>query len=84
MFIFAKEIGFDVHKLQADLDSGKYKKTIDKDLADGEQAGVYGTPAFFINGKLYNGPIELTGLKPILDAELKGGAKVQASAKKKP
>jgi len=25
----------------------------------------------------------LVGLKPILDAELKGGAKVQASAKKK-
>ena len=81
MLVWAKEIGLDVDKFQADLDSGKYKKTIDKDLADGEQAGVYGTPAFFINGKLYNGPIELAGLKPILDAELKGGAKVQASAK---
>jgi protein-disulfide isomerase len=82
MLIWAKEIGLDVDKFQADLDSGKYKKNIDKDLADGEQAGVYGTPAFFINGKLYNGPIELAGLKPILDAELKGGAKAQATAKK--
>jgi protein-disulfide isomerase len=77
----SRENMLDVDKFQADLDSGKYKKIIDKDLADGEQAGVYGTPAFFINGKLYNGPIELAGLKPILDAELKGGAKVQATAK---
>lgn len=79
---WAKEIGLDVNKFQADLDSGKYKKIIDKDLADGESSGVYGTPAFFINGKLYNGPVELAQLKPILDAELKGGAKVQAAVKK--
>jgi hypothetical protein len=28
-------------------DSGKYKAVVDKDLADGEAAGVYGTPAFY-------------------------------------
>ena len=82
MLVWAKEIGLDVEKFQADLDSGKYKKVVEKDTTDGETAGVYGTPAFFINGKLYNGPIELAGLKPILDAELKGGAKVQAATKK--
>ena len=82
MLVWAREIGLDVDKFQADLDSGKYKKVIDKDLAEGETAGVYGTPAFFINGKLYNGPVDLATLKPILDAELKGGAKVQASTKK--
>lgn len=82
MLVWAQEIGLDVGKFQADLDSGKYKKLIDKELAEGETAGVYGTPAFFINGKLYNGPVELATLKPILDAELKGGAKVQASATK--
>jgi len=29
-----------------------------------------GTPAFFIRGKRYNGPLEMA-VKPILDAELK-------------
>ena len=82
MLVWAQEVGLDLGKFQADLDSGKYKKIIDKEVAEGETAGVYGTPAFFINGKLYNGPVELATLKPILDAELKGGAKVQASAKK--
>ena len=38
---------------------GKYKAVVEKDLADGEAAGVYGTPAFFINGKQYNGEVTL-------------------------
>ena len=75
---WAHEIGLDVEKFKTDLDSGKYKKVIDKDLADGEGAGVYGTPAFFINGKLYNGTLNLATLKPILDAELKPAAKPAA------
>jgi protein-disulfide isomerase len=67
----AKEIGLDMDKFTADLDSPKYKAVIDKDLADGETAGVYGTPSFFVNGKHYNGPLSLDSIKPILDAELK-------------
>ena len=51
-----------------------------KDLADGEAAGVYGTPAFYINGKQYNGEVTLAALKPILAAELKGGAKPKTVA----
>jgi protein-disulfide isomerase len=39
---------------------------VEKDLADGEAAGVYGTPAFYINGKQYNGEVTLAALKPIL------------------
>ncbi len=81
MIAWAGQIGLDVDKFKADLDSGKYKATVDKDEADGEAAGVYGTPAFFINGKLYNGPLNLAAVKPILDAELKGGAKTKIVAK---
>jgi len=67
----AKEIGLDMDKFTADLDSPKFKAVIEKDLADGETAGVYGTPSFFVNGKHYNGPLALDSIKPILDAELK-------------
>ena len=55
----AKEIGLDMDKFTADLDSPKYQAVIEKDLADGETAGVYGTPSFFVNGKHYNGPLSL-------------------------
>jgi protein-disulfide isomerase len=68
---FARDLGLDTNKFQADLASGKYKAVIAKDVADGDAAGVNGTPALFINGKHYNGPIEMEVLKPILDAELK-------------
>ena len=77
----AKDIGLDMDKFKADLDSGKYKAVVDKDLADGEAAGVYGTPAFYINGKQYNGEVTLAALKPILAAELKGETKPAVAAK---
>jgi protein-disulfide isomerase len=80
IFAMAKGIGLDMDKFKADLDSGKFKAVVDKDLADGEAAGVYGTPAFYINGKQYNGEVTLAALKPILAAELKGDkAKTEAA-----
>ena len=69
---WAKDMGLDMEKFKADVDSAKYQAVIQKDVADGEKIGVYGTPAFFINGKHYNGPVSLENLKPILDAELNG------------
>jgi protein-disulfide isomerase len=75
---WAKDLALDVDKFKADLDSAKFQDVIKKDLADGEAVGVYGTPSFFINGKHYNGPMSMDALKPILDAELNGGAKVAA------
>jgi protein-disulfide isomerase len=76
----AKEIGLDMNKFTADLDSSRYQDVVKKDLSDGEAAGVYGTPSFFINGKHYNGPLSLDSIKPILDAELKGVKPQVASA----
>ena len=76
----AASLGLDMDKFKSDLDSGKYKAVVEKDLADGEAAGVYGTPSFYINGKQYNGEVTLVALKPILAAELKGESK-EAAAK---
>jgi protein-disulfide isomerase len=81
ILLWAKDIGLDVDKFKADLVSGKYKAVVQKDLADGEGAGVYGTPAFYINGKQYNGEVTLAALKPILAAELKGETKEAEAAK---
>jgi len=78
MLDWAKQIGLDVNKFKADLDSGKFMSVVKKDTSDGDAAGVYGTPAFFINGKLYNGAMTMDAVKPILDAELKGGTKTVA------
>lgn len=67
----AKEIGLDMDRFTSDLASGKFDAVVNKDYRDGEEAGVEGTPAFFINGKHYNGPMELAEVKPLIEAELK-------------
>lgn len=68
---WAKEIGLDLMRFTLDLKSGKYKPVVEKELAEGEQAGVSGTPTLFVDGKHYNGPIETQALEEVLQAELK-------------
>ena len=80
--MLAKDIGLNMDKFQSDIASGKYRSVIEKDLKDGDAAGVYGTPSFYINGKQYNGEVTLDSLKPILEAELKRPAKTETAANK--
>jgi protein-disulfide isomerase len=77
---WAKEIGLNMDRFTADLNSGKYRKTVDREIDEGMAAGVMGTPTFYIDGKRYNGVMDPSALKPILDAELKGGSKVTVAA----
>ncbi len=71
IFLWAKEVGLDMTRFARDIEKPEYKKVIQKDVDEGSDAGVNGTPTFFINGKRYNGAIELDQLKPILAAERK-------------
>jgi protein-disulfide isomerase len=68
----ASEIGLDMARFRADMNSAPIRQTIDQDVADGDKLIVDSTPTFFINGKKYNGTLEMVVLKPILDAELAG------------
>ncbi len=45
---YAQAIGLNVQLFQACLESGHYAEAIRKDVAEGQKAGVTGTPAFFI------------------------------------
>lgn len=67
----AKELGVDTPRMAADLASHKFRGAVLKDIADGEHVGVDATPSVFINGRQYNGQLDLQSIKPILDAELK-------------
>ena len=44
----AKALVLEMPKFQQCVDSGKYAAKIRKDLADGQKAGVQGTPSFFL------------------------------------
>lgn len=55
---YAVNIGFNSDSFNNCLDSGKYFEEVKKDFSDGENAGVAGTPTFFINGE------KLVGAQP--------------------
>ncbi len=67
---YAIGLGLDSKKFDECLDSGIYANEVQKDIEDGQNYGVSGTPAFFING------IEVSGAQPfdvfqkIIDSEL--------------
>jgi protein-disulfide isomerase len=67
----ARDNGLDMNRFAADVDSTETKKVIAKDLDDGDRAGVEGTPSIFINGRKYNGGLDLPAIRPIIDGELK-------------
>ncbi len=66
----AKKNGLDLNRFQTDIDSIEIREAVQRDIQDGDRAGVEGTPTIFVNGRRYNGAIALVSLKPVLDAEL--------------
>lgn len=70
ILLWAKESGLDMFRFTNALDSGRFGKTVEKDMSDGVNAGVQGTPTFFINGQRLNAPLDYDVVKPIFEAEL--------------
>lgn len=67
---YAQQIGLDANTFNECLDSGAMANEVNQDLAEGQAAGVRGTPAFFINGKLVSGAQPFSVFKQVIDAEL--------------
>ena len=67
---YAKEAGVDQAKFDKCLDSGEKKAEVDADQKAGNEAGVNGTPAFFINGIFVNGAVPYDQIKQTVDREL--------------
>ena len=67
---YAKGLSLDSSKFDKCLDDGKYEDEVAKDFQDGAQAGVQGTPSFFINGKQLSGAQPFAAFQQAIDAEL--------------
>jgi protein-disulfide isomerase len=70
---YAKEIGLNMDKFKAAMDSHKFAAQIEADTKQGSELGVSGTPAAFVNGQLVSGAQPIDAFKKIVDADLKGG-----------
>jgi protein-disulfide isomerase len=66
----ASDVGLDRRKFDECVAAERGKEVIDKDLAAGQAAGVNGTPAFFINGRLLDGAQPFEKFQEIIDEEL--------------
>jgi len=66
----AADLGLDTAKFDGCVDSHKLKAIVDADLQAGQEAGVDGTPAFFINGRMVSGAQPFDVFKRIIDEEL--------------
>jgi protein-disulfide isomerase len=66
----AGEVSLDMTKFEGCVATHKYKADVDADVAAGDEAGVSGTPAFFINGRTLTGAQPFEAFKRIIDDEL--------------
>lgn len=60
----------DLAKFRECMKSGKHAETVATDLKEGAEAGMSGTPGFFINGRFLGGAQPLEAFTEIIDAEL--------------
>ena len=62
-----KTIGINGDKFEKCYDSQKYLNNIKKDLSDGNQLGITGTPTWFINGNIIKGDIPTDTFNKIIE-----------------
>ncbi len=66
----AQRAGLDFPKFNECLDSGRTASVVKRDMAAGQQVGVSGTPAFFVNGFMLSGAQPEEAFAKLIDAEL--------------
>jgi protein-disulfide isomerase len=64
------ELGLDLDAFNACVEERRYADFVRDDMAAGEEAGVTGTPAFFINGIPLKGARDADDLSRVIDAEI--------------
>jgi protein-disulfide isomerase len=67
---WAQELGLDLSEFDVCLKDPAQKAEVRKDFQDGGAAGVQGTPAFFVNGKLVSGAQPYQVFEQLIEAEL--------------
>jgi protein-disulfide isomerase len=66
----AQQLGIDVPTFTTCLDSQQHLDKIKQDVADAQNLGVNGTPAFFVNGRFISGAQPYSFFQSYIDEEL--------------
>ena len=67
---YAAELGLDPKAFEACLADAKTREKVDADLAAARTAGITGTPAFVVNGRLLSGAQPAQNFFEVIDEEL--------------
>ena len=67
---YAKDIGLNSAAFDTCLDSGSMAQEVKNDMAEGQAAGITGTPGFIINGQKVSGAQPFSVFQQIIEAEL--------------
>jgi protein-disulfide isomerase len=65
----AKEVGYDIARIEKDMNSDEVKTTIDENMKLADALGVNGTPSYVVGDELVVGAVGLDALKEKLGAE---------------
>ncbi|QQR44403.1 thioredoxin domain-containing protein [Myxococcus xanthus] len=72
---YARQVGLDVGRFNAALDSRKHDAHVSADVAQAMRVGATGTPTFFINGRPVTGARPVEHFRAIIDDELRKAAR---------
>jgi len=67
----AKEVGFDMARLEKDMNSDEVKNTIDENMKIADALGVSGTPSYVVGDEVIVGAVGLDALRDKIKAERK-------------
>lgn len=80
----AEEIGIDTDDFASCLEDDRYDDAISADISAGQQAGVTGTPTFFLNGEPLVGALPLQAFQQAITAVLAGESIARAEPEPAP
>jgi protein-disulfide isomerase len=69
IFDVGRDLGLDVERMKAEVDSGAHRDRVARDVASAEASGATGTPTFFVNGKRFFGAYDAGSLVEALEAD---------------
>ena len=68
---FAREAGLDVEQFESSFKGGKYEDVVERVFREAQDAGIQGTPTFFINGRILVGAQPLEVFEQMIEEELR-------------
>jgi protein-disulfide isomerase len=75
----AKELGLDAAKFGKCMNARETERKVVESQQAGEEAGVDGTPALFLNGRPFAGAVSFSDLKTVVEEELSAVAAASAA-----